>query len=80
MQPLIINLAPTGMVPTRAQSHHVPLTPQEIAADVTRCVALGVSMVHLHARAEDGTPTEDPAVYMEIIEVAPSGWTEIHCP
>lgn len=65
--PLIINLAPTGMVPTRAQSPHVPLTPQEIAADVARCVGLGVSMVHLHARGEDENPTQDCGVYAEII-------------
>lgn len=67
MQPLIVNLAPTGMLPTRAQSPHVPITPREIAADVARCVALGVSMVHLHARDADGAPTGDPAVYEEII-------------
>ncbi|MES2072365.1 MAG: 3-keto-5-aminohexanoate cleavage protein [Pseudomonadota bacterium] len=67
MQPLIINLAPTGMVPTRAQSPFVPLNPSEIAADVVRCVKLGVSMVHLHARAQDGAPTEDLAVYGDII-------------
>ncbi|TRW90343.1 3-keto-5-aminohexanoate cleavage protein [Candidatus Methylobacter oryzae] len=68
MQPLIINLAPTGMVPTRMQSCYVPLTPQEIGADVARCAALGVSMVHLHARAEDGTPTEALTVYERIID------------
>ena len=66
-QPLIINLAPTGMVPTRAQSPHVPLTPREIADDVVRCVAAGVSMVHLHARGSDGAPTGNLAVYAEII-------------
>lgn len=66
-QPLIINLAPTGMVPTRAQSAFVPLTPTEIADDVARCVAQGVSMVHLHARDADGVPTEELSVYAEII-------------
>lgn len=65
--PLIINLAPTGMLPTRAQTSHVPLTPQEIVADVCRCVDAGVSMAHLHARAPDGTPTTDPDVYAEIV-------------
>ncbi|GJI89209.1 3-keto-5-aminohexanoate cleavage protein [Duganella hordei] len=65
--PLIVNLAPTGMMPTRAQSPFVPLTPAEIADDVVRCVEQGVSMAHLHARAADGTPTDDLAVYAEII-------------
>ena len=51
---LIINLAPTGMVPTRADSPHVPLTPAEVAADVRRCADLGASIVHLHPRDDDG--------------------------
>ncbi|MBA5688555.1 3-keto-5-aminohexanoate cleavage protein [Rugamonas apoptosis] len=65
--PLIINLAPTGMVPTRAMSPHVPLQPDEVARDATQCAALGASMLHLHARAADDTPTEDPAVYGDMI-------------
>lgn len=65
--PLIVNLAPTGMVPTRAQSSHLPITPTQIAADVAQCAALGVSMAHLHARGPDGAPTEDPAIYADII-------------
>lgn len=66
-QPLIVNLAPTGLVPTRAQSPFVPLSPAEIAEDVLRCVAEGVSMAHLHARDPDGVPTEELSVYAEII-------------
>lgn len=65
--PLIINLASTGMVPTRDHSPHVPLSPQEIADDVARCVALGVSMAHLHARAPDGVPSDDPAIIADVI-------------
>lgn len=66
-QPLILNLAPTGMVPTRAMSDHVPLAPAEIAADCARCAELGVSVVHLHARGADGAPTTEGAVFADII-------------
>lgn len=55
---LIINLAPTGMVPTRADTPHVPLTPDEVAADVRRCRDAGASIVHLHPRDEAGEPTQ----------------------
>src|SRR3990172_2887954 len=65
--PLIINLAPTGMLPNRSKTPYVPLTPKEIIKDVCRCIELGVSMVHLHARSEDGSPTNDPVLYTEII-------------
>lgn len=55
---LIINLAPTGMVPTRADTPHVPLTPDEVAADVRRCRDAGASIVHIHPRDEAGEPTQ----------------------
>jgi uncharacterized protein (DUF849 family) len=58
---LIINLAPTGMVPTRADTPHVPLTPDEVAADVRRCRDAGASIVHVHPRGDDGSPSQDPA-------------------
>ncbi len=67
MQPLIINLAPTGLVPTRNQSRHVPLSVQEIVDDVVRCAGIGASMVHLHARDADGLPCQEPAIYRDII-------------
>jgi uncharacterized protein (DUF849 family) len=67
MQPLIINLAPTGAVPTRSDSPHVPLAPDEIGEDCGRCCALGASIVHLHAREPDGTPTYRIEIYREII-------------
>ena len=63
----IINLAPTGMIPTKAMSRAVPVTPAEIVADVRRCAPLGVSMVHLHARSEDESPTYRREVFAEII-------------
>lgn len=63
----IVNLSPTGMIPDRAMTPHVPLTPREIVRDVVRCADFGVSMVHLHARDADGRPSSDPAIYAEII-------------
>ncbi|MFZ3003592.1 MAG: 3-keto-5-aminohexanoate cleavage protein [Undibacterium umbellatum] len=65
--PLIINLAPTGMVPVRSQSPHVPLTPAEIIADALACARLGASMLHIHARDEQELPSDDVNIYAEII-------------
>ena len=64
---LIINLAPTGMVPTRADTPHVPLTPDEVAADVRRCADLGAAIVHVHPRDEAGRPTQDVARAAEFL-------------
>ena len=66
-KPLIVNLAATGMVATRRQSPHVPLCVEEIVADVCRCIDLGVSMVHLHARGNDARPTSDREIFGKII-------------
>ena len=55
---LIINVCPTGMVPTRADTPHVPLTPDEVAADIRRCAELGASIAHIHPRDEAGMPTQ----------------------
>ncbi len=66
--PLIVNLACTGVIPTRAMSPHVPLALGEVVDDVARCIALGVQMVHLHARDADGVQTADPEPYGRMIE------------
>lgn len=63
----IINLAPTGMIPTKAMNPAVPVTPDEIVKDVRRCADLGISMAHLHARAADETPTYEKEIFAEII-------------
>jgi 3-keto-5-aminohexanoate cleavage enzyme len=65
--PLIINLATTGMVPTKADNRAVPLTPAEIAEDCRRCAAAGATVVHLHARDADGQPTYRKEVFRETI-------------
>jgi uncharacterized protein (DUF849 family) len=67
MQKMIINFTPTGMIPTREMTPHVPLTPQEIASDILLCAELGASMVHIHARDKDGSNTYKKEVYRDII-------------
>lgn len=64
---IIINLAPTGMLPTREMTPHVPLTPREIVDDVVRCADVGVNYVHIHAREENGSPAYLKDIYKRII-------------
>ena len=64
---LIVQLAPTGMMPTKKDTPHVPITPKEIAADTYKAYKLGVSVVHVHARDEEGRPTYKKEIYDEII-------------
>lgn len=64
----ILNFAPTGLIPTRDMTPHVPILPDEIVSDVLNVADLGVSTVHIHARdPATGKPTHDKEVYGEII-------------
>jgi uncharacterized protein (DUF849 family) len=66
-EPLILNLAPTGVLPTRAQSPYVPLQPDEIIRDVIECAGLGVTIAHLHVRDEDGRPSQSKDLFRRVI-------------
>lgn len=64
----VLNFTPTGLIPTREMTPHVPITPQEIVSDVSMAAGLGASIIHLHARdPATGEPTHDNEVYAEII-------------
>jgi 3-keto-5-aminohexanoate cleavage enzyme len=63
MEKLIITAALTGNVPTRDHTPHVPLTPEEIAQDVSRCYDAGASIFHIHARDIQARPTLDLDVF-----------------
>ncbi len=73
--PVIINAALTGMVPTKEDTPYVPITIQEIAADVEAVAEAGAAIVHLHPRDENGRPTCDPEIYRRLI-----GTVRTRCP
>ena len=64
---LMVNFCPTGMIPTKAMTPHVPVSPAEVIDDACRALELGVAIVHLHAREADGTPTYRGEIYEEMI-------------
>ncbi|MEZ4886668.1 MAG: 3-keto-5-aminohexanoate cleavage protein [Chitinophagales bacterium] len=68
MQKLIINFTPTGMIPTKSLTSHVPISPSEIIEQVHEVYEIGITLVHLHARSEDGKPTYKINIYREIVE------------
>jgi 3-keto-5-aminohexanoate cleavage enzyme len=66
---IIVNFAPTGMIPTKQMSPHAPLSVSEIVEDVLRATEIGITTVHLHARDEaTGDPAYDAEIYAKIIE------------
>lgn len=65
---LIINFTPTGMIPTKVMTPHVPISTSEIIEDVHKAHEVGITMVHLHARDSiSGKPTYKKELYAEII-------------
>ena len=66
--PYLLNFTPTGMIPTKKMTPHVPIEPQEIVEQVLEASELGANVAHLHARdQEKGLPTYEKEVYAEII-------------
>lgn len=68
MEPLIITAALNGAEVTRQQCPALPISPTEIAAEARRCSQAGASIVHVHGRLADGTPTQDRETYRRILE------------
>lgn len=66
---LIVNFTPTGMIPTKAMTPHVPITINEIIEEVHGAWDLGITLVHIHARDQHtGTPIYSAETYGRIIE------------
>jgi 3-keto-5-aminohexanoate cleavage enzyme len=55
--PVIITNSISGTVANRDQCPAIPYTPEEYAAEARRVVDEGGSMIHIHARKPDGTPS-----------------------
>ncbi|MFN4762600.1 3-keto-5-aminohexanoate cleavage protein [Gillisia sp. Q332] len=72
---IVINFCPTGMVPTKEMTPHVPVSPSEIIEQTQEAYEVGITIAHLHARENNGIPTWKPEVYKEIFE-----GVRKHCP
>jgi len=68
MQKLIITAALNGAEVTCEQQPNLPITPDQIAEAAHQCALAGAAMVHVHARNDDGSPTQDKETYRKIIQ------------
>lgn len=65
---VIITCAITGGIHTPSMSPHLPITPDQIAAEAVAAAEAGAAMIHLHARdPETGRPSQSPALFMEFL-------------
>ena len=69
MDKLIINFTPTGMIPMKEMTLHVPLSTTEIIEEVHASYEVGITMVHFHVREPvSGKPSCKKELYVELIE------------
>ena len=52
---------------SRDLNKNIPFTPDEIAETARECEKAGASIIHFHARKNNGDPSHDPEVYLEIV-------------
>lgn len=55
------------MIPTKENTPFVPTTVNEIVEDVIKAINCGITMVHIHARDENGKPDYKKEIYAKII-------------
>ncbi len=64
---LIITAAVCGAGTTKAQTPHVPITPDEIAADVLACAKAGAAIAHIHVRDENGKNSMQTEIFVDVV-------------
>jgi uncharacterized protein (DUF849 family) len=64
----VVTCALTGVLAKREQCPHLPYTPEEIGDEAKRAFDAGASVVHIHARNDDGSPTFSPKTFARIKE------------
>lgn len=68
VEKLIITAAICGAEVTKEHNPNVPYTIEEIAREAYATYNAGASIIHLHVRYDDGTPTQDKKRFREAIE------------
>ena len=74
-QPVIITVAITGALPRKADNPAVPVTPAEQIESTHEAYEAGASLVHIHVRNPDESPSSDPALFAQVQE-----GVRKHCP
>src|SRR3954452_6177865 len=60
MNPVVVAVAITGSVPRKKDNPAVPILPSEQIESTHEAFEAGASLVHIHVRNDDETPSSDP--------------------
>ena len=75
MRPVVVAVAITGSVPRKRDNPAVPITPEEQVASTREAFAAGASLVHIHVRNPDESPSSDSGLFARVQE-----GVKRHCP
>ncbi|MBC9178511.1 BKACE family enzyme [Pseudoroseomonas ludipueritiae] len=75
MTPIVIAVAITGSVPRKRDNPAVPTSPAEQVESTHAAFEAGASLVHIHVRNPDESPSSDPALFAQVQE-----GVRRHCP
>ncbi|MFW9897123.1 MAG: 3-keto-5-aminohexanoate cleavage protein, partial [Candidatus Thorarchaeota archaeon] len=68
MDKLIITAAICGAEVTKELNQNIPYTVKEIGKEAESAYNAGASIIHLHVREDNGTPTQNEKIFMECIK------------
>lgn len=74
-EPVIITVAITGALPRKKDTPAVPVTTAEQIESTHEAFEAGASLVHIHVRSEDESPSSDPTLFAKVQE-----GIRKHCP
>lgn len=66
---VVLTVAPTGPVATKADNPHLPTSPLEIADAVAQAYEAGAAVAHIHLRDEDEQPTADLRTARQVMDL-----------
>src|SRR5688572_33387038 len=73
--PCIITVAITGSLPKKKDNPAVPISVAEQVESTQEAFEAGATLVHLHVRNDDGSPTSAPERFGQVLE-----GIRKHCP
>ncbi|MFH1059850.1 MAG: 3-keto-5-aminohexanoate cleavage protein [Pseudomonadota bacterium] len=77
----IITAAVTGSIHTPSMSPYLPVTAEELIADIMSVYEAGGAVAHLHVREEDtGRPNADPEIYRKVASEVKKRCDIVLCP
>jgi 3-keto-5-aminohexanoate cleavage enzyme len=66
--PVVVTCAITGADVFRESNPNIPYTTKEIADSSIEAAEAGATVVHLHVREDDGTPSGRPELFVDVID------------